>query len=134
MPVITRLLVTSCYMALVIVVSVTPGNDDSTTLRWVVFITPSLLQKLLHVGVYAGLSVLWMWALEHRRARIALVVVISVAFSVSLEVAQTFVPGRFGNLFDVALNGLGTGLGLLLYPRLRGGVRVVDSDPHSDPP
>lgn len=122
MPVVTRLLITSCYMVLVIALSVTPG-DERATLGWVVYITPSLVQKLLHIAVYAGLGVLWMWVLESRRARVVLVVVISVAFSVSLEVAQAFIPGRFGNVFDVGLNGLGTGIGLAAYPAIHAWLR-----------
>ena len=39
--------------------------------------------------------------------------IIAVAFGVVMEWCQTKVPGRYGTVYDVALNAAGAALGLL---------------------
>ena len=71
----------------------------------------------MHVAVYAALALLWMWTLESvesRIVRIALTLIATIGLGAVLEWHQTRVPGRFGTLFDVALNALGALLGLAM--------------------
>ena len=75
-----------------------------------------LLQKLMHVAVYASLTFVWVWTLEEvgsHTVRLALAVAFTVILGATLEWYQTRVPGRFGTLLDVLLNIGGTILGVL---------------------
>ena len=113
-----RWLVTIAFVALVIILSVTPGRDQTndSVFVWLVVNTPTLLQKLLHVGVYALLAFLLAWALEDvgsRPVRFALAATVAIGLGATLEWYQTQVPGRFGTLLDVLLNAGGAVVGLL---------------------
>ena len=71
----------------------------------------------MHVVVYAALALLWMWTLESiesRLVRITLVIIATVGLGAALEWHQTRVPGRFGTIFDAALNTLGALVGLAI--------------------
>ena len=117
-PVGIRWLVTFSYVILIVILSVTPGQDqiDDGIFVWLVVNTPTLLQKTMHVAVYAGLSFLWMWAMEKvwpRVVRLSVSFILPVSLGVFLEWYQTSIPGRFGTLLDVLLNSGGSALGLL---------------------
>ena len=82
---------------------------------------PGLGDKLIHVAVYAllgwttaralmanrNLSTTWKW--------IALAMALSVAFGVTDEVHQMFVPGRFPSVADALANLVGAVIGALIY-------------------
>ena len=68
--------------------------------------------KLLHVGVYAFLTVFLSW-LPLRRWRWLLLAFLSL-HAAGTEFGQTFVPGRTGTPTDVAIDHLGLLLGLSL--------------------
>jgi VanZ family protein len=58
-----------------------------------------------------------MWTLasiESRLLRIALTIIATIGLGAILEWQQTRVPGRFGTVFDVALNAIGALIGLAL--------------------
>ena len=116
-PVAGRWVVTLVFMALVVVLSVTPANGrpGDSFFVWLVMNTATPLQKLLHVTIYAVLSVLWLWTLadiSSRPLRMALSFALSAGLGTALEVHQTNVPGRFGTMMDVMLNALGAVIGL----------------------
>lgn len=75
--------------------------------------TPSLVQNLAHLGLYALLSLLWAWTLDHARLRLPAAFAIAAGFGALLEWLQTGVPGRFGSPIDIGLNTIGALLGLL---------------------
>lgn len=109
-------------MVVVAALSLTPDSDEPKGFGfvWLVHTTPSLLQKILHVGIYACLAVSWMWTLGRCRsitARFLWPFIATVGFGASLEWLQTFVPGRFGTAYDVVLNTCGA-LGGILLARL----------------
>ena len=117
-PALTRWGVTLVFAALVIALSITPGvaRPGDNAFVWLVVSTPAPLQKLMHVVVYATLALLWMWTLasvESRAVRITLVILITVGLGAILEWHQTRVPGRFGTVFDVLLNIIGTLIGII---------------------
>jgi VanZ family protein len=102
----------------VIALSITPGvaRPGDNAFVWLIVSTPAPLQKLMHVVVYATLALLWMWTLasvESRAVRITLVILITVGLGAILEWHQTRVPGRFGTVFDVLLNIIGTLIGII---------------------
>lgn len=117
-PVAWRWLATLAFVALIVVLSVTPASARSgdSIFVWLVVNTAMPLQKLLHVAIYAALTLLWLWTLadiSSRPLRVALSFVLAVGLGVALEVHQTNVPGRFGTLFDALLNTTGALIGLL---------------------
>lgn len=116
-PVAWRWAATLAFVALIVVLSVTPasGRTGDSIFVWLVVNTATPLQKLLHVAIYAVLSALWLWTLADipsRPLRMALSFVLSVGLGTALEVHQTSVPGRFGTIADVLLNAIGAIIGL----------------------
>ena len=109
---ITRLIPLSVIMASIFLISHQPG--DSLTL-------PKFWQadKLLHCIAYGGLGLAAMLSLspEMRRTRIVMsavtVVVFCMAYGISDEFHQTFIPGRFASIFDVMADTVG-GIGAVL--------------------
>ena len=81
-----------------------------------------LLRKSAHMVAYAILALLLAWALSARwprRTALRAALVAAVLYAVTDEVHQSFVPMRAGRLLDVAIDGAGAALGLLLLrPRL----------------
>ena len=111
--------VTVMLMAAIGVLSLTPDREDPGTSAfvWVVHLTPSIVQKTLHVLLYAVLCAAWFASLntiESERARGMVAVVVTVGYGALLEWLQTFVPGRFGSLTDVILNTIGAVVGLVV--------------------
>jgi hypothetical protein len=118
-PIYIRCFITLAFVALIIILSVTPGESETSDsiFVWLVAITPSLLQKFLHVSCYAVLTFLIVWSLElfgSMLLRSGLAFILAVGLGTALEWFQTMVPGRFGTLGDILLNGLGALAGLIL--------------------
>lgn len=105
-------------MALLMLVSLIPGHPKpgDSAFIWLIANTPTLIQKVLHVCLYGVLALLLAWTLEGiqpRTYRFLIALIIAVAFGAVMEWCQTKVPGRFGTVYDVALNAVGAALGLL---------------------
>jgi len=105
-------------MALLMLVSLIPGHHKpgDSVFIWLVANTPTLMQKLLHVCFYGVLVLLLAWTIEGIQPgtyRFLIALIIAVAFGAVMEWCQTKVPGRFGTMYDVALNAAGAALGLL---------------------
>jgi VanZ family protein len=73
-----------------------------------------VLRKLAHVSIYALLGALLLRALGDSLASIT----VAVAYAVSDEVHQHFVPGRSGAPIDVAFDALGVVAGIVVFRRL----------------
>ena len=117
LPIIYRWLITILFVGFVVVLSVMPGRFQTgdSVFVWLVTKTPTPLQKLMHVAVYATLAMLFMWSLEiieSQVSRIVVTLVLSLSLGITLEWYQTMVPGRFGTIVDVLLNIIGAVLGL----------------------
>jgi VanZ family protein len=76
------------------------------------------LDKLVHLVVYTGLAVLGCLPCERARRRLAIALAL-IALGGSIEIAQSFVPGRYGTVSDFIANGCGVGLGVALSGMLR---------------
>lgn len=118
-PVGIRWLITAAFIVLIVILSVTPGQAKSgdSGFVWLIAITPTPVQKLMHLFVYAGLAVLWTWTLAGIKGtpqRLALAFVLTVSLGAMLEWYQTRVPGRYGTLADALLNAAGAAAGLLI--------------------
>ena len=117
-PVALRWLIAAAFVVVIVVLSVTPGRGQSgdSVFVWLVINTPTLLQKLMHVAMYASLTFVCVWALEDvgsRFLRLALAVAFTITLGATLEWYQISVPGRFGTLLDVILNVGGTIIGIM---------------------
>ena len=118
-PASARWVITLIFAAIVVALSISPGVEQpgDNLFVWVIVRTPTLIQKIMHVATYAALALSWMWTLasiESRLVRIALTIVATIGLGAILEWHQTRVPGRFGTVFDVALNTVGAVIGLAL--------------------
>ena len=75
----------------------------------------TLLRKLAHFAEYAILGALLLRALRREGVAVAA----GVAYAVTDELHQHFVPGRHGSPLDVALDAVGVTLGVYLLHRLQ---------------
>lgn len=69
---------------------------------------------LAHAGAFTYLAVALCVA-HYRSGPLAAVALWMLAFGVAIEVGQTFIPGRGGELLDVAIDGAGILVGCVLY-------------------
>jgi VanZ family protein len=104
-------------MLAIAVLSLTPDRPQpgDTVFEWLVHVTPTLTQKLLHVAIYGLFAVSLWWFLERidrASARLLTAFAIAAGFGAAMEALQVFVPGRFGSIVDVALNAVGAVIGL----------------------
>ncbi|MFI5397430.1 MAG: VanZ family protein [Candidatus Binatia bacterium] len=117
-----RVLAPVAWMALLWVLSSIPTAPDQTMAG--VFI-PKVLQKTMHVVVYAVLAATWLWVFDSGRfARTAAMwtVCLASAYAAIDEFHQTFVPGRTGSPWDVGLDTFGAALGIFAIAAVRGAV------------
>ncbi len=92
---------------------------------------PEWARVAAHFSEYALLAALWLWALHPSLGRSAwpLAAAISIAYAVSDEVHQSFVPGRFSDPLDVLVDSLGVATALtLIYARGRASTRATHSE------
>jgi VanZ family protein len=99
----------------------TPLPDDPGLYALVYWVSPSL-QNALHVPAYAVLAAAWYWALgiwlRASGARALAAATVASVYGVFDEWHQSFVPGRYASLMDIALNVTGVVLGIWLAARV----------------
>jgi VanZ family protein len=78
-----------------------------------------VLRKLAHVGGYLVLTLLLVRALQRSdvAAAMPVAIVLALAYAISDEWHQSFVPGRTATPRDVAVDGLGIALAALAATR-----------------
>ena len=72
-----------------------------------------VLRKLAHAAEFAVLGALLLRALRDERGALAT----GVAYAITDELHQHFVPGRVGSPVDVAIDAIGVAAGVLLWRR-----------------
>ncbi len=103
-----RLLLPLTWMGGIFLLSSIPDTNQPASLaeqalQWV---SPDI-QNLLHIPLYFGLAMAWIWALEKNpglAARLLPAILISGMWAMLDEYHQLFVPGRFGSWTDVTLD------------------------------
>ena len=94
-------------MALIFALSAQP-NLNSGLGVW-----DTVLRKLAHMAAFGLLWLLWERALRRPFAALA----IALAYAVSDEIHQSYVAGRHGSPWDVAIDAAGIGLAVLAWWR-----------------
>jgi VanZ like protein len=96
----------------------TPLPEDPATYALFYWVSPSV-QNILHIPAYAALSCAWNWALyAWLRVPIARVLgacVLASTYGGFDEWHQSFVPGRYASLTDVALDITGAAVGIWAF-------------------
>ena len=82
------------------------GNHDLTS-----WITYSRLEFLANIAMFVPVGVLFLLVVGRRRWWLA--VLIGVALTVSIELAQLGIPGRVSDIRDVVANSLGATIGAI---------------------
>jgi VanZ family protein len=77
----------------------------------------TILRKIAHAAEYAILGALLLRALGNEAASLAA----GIAYAISDEIHQHFVPGRNGAAVDVVIDAVGVAVGILALRRLRHG-------------
>jgi VanZ family protein len=116
----TRYAVPLTWMAVIWMLSSLPAAADQTIAG--IFL-PKLLQKTAHLVVYAVLGGLWFLVFARGRWAKAAAVwacCLSTAYAAVDEFHQTFVSGRHGSTWDVALDAVGILLALTIIAAVRG--------------
>jgi VanZ family protein len=73
-----------------------------------------VLRKIAHAGEFAALGALLLRALRKELPALGL----GIAYAVSDELHQHFVPGRVGSPIDVLIDSVGVAIGVVLWRRL----------------
>ena len=112
-----RIAFTIILLVLIVIASTVPGvvRPGSSRLVRLYVKTPRELQKAMHVLLYALLTLLLTWTLQDAlpdAARYAIAIVAATSFAAAMQFCQTRIPGRFGTLKDVALDGYGALIGV----------------------
>lgn len=71
------------------------------------------LDKMIHATTYATLALLAHVAFQRRRNAVA-AALFAIPLGCAIEVAQAFVPGRYGDIWDAVANSAGALLGVVL--------------------
>ena len=104
-------------MLFIFFMSSIPASDleNAEGLRILMNLKPEI-QNILHIPLYAILTVLWYHALQNRDSSSKALLVsclISGTYGIMDEVHQYFVPGRYLSVLDMGLNIVGCGLTVL---------------------
>ncbi|MDP1629439.1 MAG: VanZ family protein [bacterium] len=98
------------WSALIFWFSSVPGLESGLEVK-----TDFALRKLAHLAEYGILAILWIRALTAaglpRRRAFLFSILFCVAFAISDEIHQLYVPGREGKIYDVLIDAAGVILG-----------------------
>jgi hypothetical protein len=109
-----RALAALLYMAGVLCLSALPGRQIAR------FGITAYLIDLSHIPLFAGLTLVTLWAVVGPRAlRVGLVAAAILAFAAIDEALQRWVPGRVASLADLGRDVAGIALGIAISEGLR---------------
>ena len=113
-----KLILTIIYAVMLLSSSFIHGESESRGLQFFINFNPTI-QNLLHIPAYALLSILLLKSSKEyqalKRRRILSVFGFCCIFGILNEIIQMAIPGRFAGITDVALNIIGTCMGILIY-------------------
>jgi VanZ family protein len=113
-----EMVATAIYMLLILISSIIPMDREIKGFQFLFSLKPGL-QNLLHVPVFAFLSVLWFRIMRCFKIeywlKIIYIIIITCGYGVINEMVQMFIPGRYASLIDLCLNSIGSVFGIFLY-------------------
>jgi VanZ family protein len=114
------------YMGAIFYLSSLPGNElASWGLRATLF-------DLAHTPLYAGLTLVTLWALVGpAAARVAFVAALVLVFALSDEWHQQFVPGRVFSSSDLFADAVGIGIGIAVHEWVLPWIPLRRGDPQT---
>jgi len=105
-------------MILIFIESSIPMEGGEKDIAFLTELNP-IVQNLLHIPLYGLLAFFWGYALRNFGFKIVkalfLAFFITIFYGCIDEFHQAFVPGRFGGLLDILLDGIGGGIGISVY-------------------
>ncbi|SFF94532.1 VanZ family protein [Neptunomonas qingdaonensis] len=120
----SRLTAPFIYMGLIFLLSSVPGNNinpETFLERSLIWISPGF-QNLLHIPLFFGLALTWIYALEkHIKSNYLTLLTafaLSMLYGIFDEFHQIQVPGRYGSISDLLLDALGAVL-IFLTPLIK---------------
>jgi VanZ family protein len=91
-----------------------PGLESGLEVK-----TDFALRKLAHLAEYGILAILWIRALTAaelpRRRAFLFSILFCIAFAISDEIHQLYIPGREGKIYDILIDSLGVLLGAAIF-------------------
>lgn len=125
-PIPKRAALVLAYMGAIVYLSSLPGNELA---RWGF---RAILFDLAHTPLYAGLTLVTLWALVgHAAARLVFVAALVLIFAVSDEWHQHFVPGRVFSSSDLFADAVGIGIGIALHEWVLPWIPLRRGDPQT---
>jgi VanZ like family len=73
--------------------------------------------KIIHMVLYAILSFFMAKGFWHKPFSSGILILFCVAYGISDELHQLFVPGRYTSIYDVIADTIGSGLGILIFKK-----------------
>ena len=102
-----RLIPAVLYTLLLFALSSIPGDSAATPPEQLLALLAPALQNFLHIPAYAGLTLIWYWALRHKPGVLLTAPLVAISYGVFDELYQRTVPGRYGSLTDLAFDAIG---------------------------
>ena len=113
-----KIVLTVSYMLLILATSIIPMDKETTGLKPFSELNATL-QNLLHIPVFAILSILFLQISKGYRLkgckRIAGVLICCGFYGIFNEIIQISVPGRYSSILDMGLNLIGSIVGIISY-------------------
>ena len=114
-----RILLPLGYMAAIYgLSSISTNSPDTLAGALLLWVTPQW-QNLLHVPLYAGLTLSWIWALGayqlRRQSLLITAFILATMWGLLDEVHQAYVPGRYASITDMLLNVGGATLAIVFF-------------------
>lgn len=110
---------TICWMLLVLLLTLTPGEDMPKTHLWSDILS---FDTVAHFGVFGILVFLMIIGLSKqytyhflRKKAIVVSILVSILYGIIIELLQQAIPGRHFELFDILANSLGCFVGLGVF-------------------
>ena len=113
-----KIVITAIYMLFMLTTSLIPMDRQVYGLNFIIEFK-SYIQNILHIPLYAVLSILFLQLFKNYypniSKRIVLIFVCCGGFGILNEIIQSVIPGRYGGVGDIILNLIGAMIGILIF-------------------
>ena len=107
-------ILTYTWSLVILIGSITPGNYIPKT--DFTFFDPNSLAHFLFYAILVFLTLKWKKVNSNQRSLAVYTFCFTVIYGILIELIQgNFIPGRFGDIYDVIMNTIGSIIGLVFY-------------------